>query len=302
VHPAPPSGWIPPQARLQAGLFTTRQALDSGMTRAQVRHRRGTALWIPFAGAALRHRDAAPHQLADAYAACLTWPDAVTCLGAAARVHQLPVATGGPVRAVVPHARGAQLRLVPMRYALADSDVLEIGPLRVTTLERTVFDCVGLLPARSAEELVIWVLTRRILSHAEMSDAVTRRRGAQGNQQRRALLDATRNGAMGVAEQRLHRILHGAGITGWAADRPVQDRFGLVGSADVLFPRERLIIEVDGMAYHGASQFQSDRTRQNRLVLAGYTVLRFTWDDLVSQPRTVAAHIRQALQALRSHG
>jgi very-short-patch-repair endonuclease len=38
-----------------------------------------------------------------------------------------------------------------------------------------------------------------------------------------------------------------------------------------------LVIEVDGWAYHRTpDRFQRDRERQNRLVAAGWTVLRFT--------------------------
>jgi len=254
-----------------------------------------------MAGAALRHRDAADHTLADAFAVHLTWPDAVTCLGTAARFHDLPVVTDGIVHAVVPYQRDPRFRLVPERYALPDADVIELGPLRITGLERTLFDCLGLLPARAAEELLIWVLTRRIVEHAELVDGLERRPGAHGNGQRRALLRATRGGAMGAAEVRLHRILDRAGITGWLPGEPVYDHAGtLIAMADALFPRERLVVEVDGKTYHGETRFQSDRTRQNRLVLAGYTVLRFTWEDLVDRPTRVARQIEDALRGLRT--
>ncbi|MDQ3153549.1 MAG: endonuclease domain-containing protein [Actinomycetota bacterium] len=46
-----------------------------------------------------------------------------------------------------------------------------------------------------------------------------------------------------------------------------------------------LAIEVDGWAWHsGADRFQRDRTRQNQLHLAGWTVLRFTWHDVAHRP------------------
>src|SRR5665647_2706228 len=107
---------------------------------------------------------------------------------------------------------------------------------------------------------------------------------------------------MGRAEQRLHQILDDAGITGWVAGEPVFDSTGaVIAMADIQFPQERLIIEIDGKAYHGESRFQSDRTRQNRLVLAGYTILRFTWEDLVDRPERVARQIQDALRAIRLH-
>jgi len=55
---------------------------------------------------------------------------------------------------------------------------------------------------------------------------------------------------------------------------------------------------VDGWAWHStADRFRADRRRQNALILAGWTVLRFTWDDLVHRPDAVLAQICAALTA-----
>jgi len=269
------------------------------MTPEQVRHRRRTGVWVRFAGAAFRQRDRAPEPWTDAYAVALTWPDGVACLGAAARFHHLPAPAPAPVQANVPHSRRAQLNMRPMRYALDPTDVIRFDDLAVTTLNRTVVDCIGLLPRRAAEELLVWVLTRRILSHDDLCTLIAARPRLVGNHQRHGLLAMTAGGAMSVAEGRLHVILRRAGITGWVTDEPIHDRRGLIGSADVVFPAELLVIEVDGMAYHGAARFQSDRSRQNRLVTAGYTVLRFTWADLVDRPAMVADQIEAALRRAR---
>jgi len=43
-----------------------------------------------------------------------------------------------------------------------------------------------------------------------------------------------------------------------------------------------VVVEIDGwVAHSGKQSFVDDRRRQNRLVRAGYTVLRFTWWDLI---------------------
>lgn len=48
------------------------------------------------------------------------------------------------------------------------------------------------------------------------------------------------------------------------------------------------------MAHHtDVDRFQRDRSRQNTLVGLGWTVLRFTWADLVERPRYVIATIRR---------
>jgi very-short-patch-repair endonuclease len=65
---------------------------------------------------------------------------------------------------------------------------------------------------------------------------------------------------------------------------------------DITFSRQRIAIEIDGRAWHVApDRFHRDRRRQNALVLAGWTVLRFTWRDLAQRPEQVIAEIRAAL-------
>lgn len=49
----------------------------------------------------------------------------------------------------------------------------------------------------------------------------------------------------------------------------------------VLVGRYRIAVELDGYAYHGAlDAFTADRLRQNDLVIAGYSILRFTHDAI----------------------
>lgn len=268
------------------------------MTAEQVRHRRRTGLWVRYAGAALRHRDTTPHEWADADAIALTWPDAVACLASAARLHRLPVPADMPVQAWVPHARAPRGGIAVYQYVLPDAHVMSGGRTRVTTPARTVFDCVGRLPEAAAESMLVWALTRRVVTQHELESLLGGLPGLSGNARRRRLLAMTASGAMSVAESKLHAILHRHGITGWATGQVLRDRIGIIGEADVLFPAALLVIEVDGTAYHGPDRFQADRTRQNRLVAAGFTVLRFTWRDLVDRPASVAAQIRATLARL----
>jgi very-short-patch-repair endonuclease len=72
-----------------------------------------------------------------------------------------------------------------------------------------------------------------------------------------------------------------------------------VATLDLAFPDVLLAIEIDGWAWHGdPERFQRDRRRQNVLVTAGWTVLRFTWADLIERPEHVLATIVHALARL----
>ena len=72
----------------------------------------------------------------------------------------------------------------------------------------------------------------------------------------------------------------------------------LLARADFAYPRERLLIELDGWSAHGTRPaFHADRHRQNALVLAGWTILRFTWADIAESPAAVIAAVHGALAA-----
>ena len=76
---------------------------------------------------------------------------------------------------------------------------------------------------------------------------------------------------------------------------PLRDHVGLfVGRPDLYYPRERLAIEYDGATHR--ESLTADNRRQNRIVIAGYRLLRFTGADVLSSPETVVRLVRQALQ------
>lgn len=291
-----PPRWTPEVAQRQDGVFTAAQALRAGATPAQVRHRREQGVWRVVLGAGLCHGSLDDTPRRRIQAGGLTWPRAVAGFTTAASFHRLPVPHDGLFHAFFDDARPrARAGMLAHLVAVTDDDVLRIGAGAVTTLDRTVLDCIGRLGAEEAERLVAWAATRGILSAALLERAIEMRPRTWGTRAlRRALADVGR-GSLSAAERRLHRLLDRAGLPGWEADVRVEDAAGLIGRVDVLFPAARVAIEVDGYAYHARASFQADRTKQNRLVAAGCTVLRFTWADLTDRPRDVVATVRRAL-------
>jgi very-short-patch-repair endonuclease len=66
--------------------------------------------------------------------------------------------------------------------------------------------------------------------------------------------------------------------------------------ADFLWPRDRLIVELDGYRAHGTrSAFERDRARDVELKLLGYEVVRFTWRQLTSEPAQLLRTLRRLL-------
>ncbi len=70
---------------------------------------------------------------------------------------------------------------------------------------------------------------------------------------------------------------------------------------DFLWPDHRLVVEIDGYAFHsGRRAFERDRRKQTELQDLGFEVLRFTWRQITRQPYWVVARLAARLEARRA--
>jgi hypothetical protein len=145
------------------------------------------------------------------------------------------------------------------------------------------------------------MIARRRVAAEDFSAAIADHAHRQGVRLLRSYLPLVAARAASAAELLARSIFIRYGICGWAANAPVRTIRGAIKSADFLFADVALIVMIDGWAYHGDKRaFQLDRRDQNDLVAAGYTVLRFTWDDLKNHPADVAAQVRDMTLRLRA--
>jgi very-short-patch-repair endonuclease len=67
---------------------------------------------------------------------------------------------------------------------------------------------------------------------------------------------------------------------------------------DFLWREARLVVEVDGYAYHSSRRaFERDRRRDADLQTAGYDVMRITWRQITDEPIAVVARLAQRLSS-----
>jgi hypothetical protein len=67
---------------------------------------------------------------------------------------------------------------------------------------------------------------------------------------------------------------------------------------DALWARQRLVVEMDGFAFHRhRAAFERDRARDAELIAAGYRVVRLTHRRLHDYPEAVAGQLRRLLAA-----
>lgn len=144
-------------------------------------------------------------------------------------------------------------------------------------------------------DIIDRLLRSRQASLADLHLALQLTSRRSGNADRRRFLVDSRSEPWSKAERLGHRILYRAGIVGWIANYQVF-LHGRIYYLDIAFPDVRLCIEIDGRFHEDdLDVFESDRRRQNRLILSGWRVLRFTWSMLVNHPDVVLAEIQAAL-------
>lgn len=73
-----------------------------------------------------------------------------------------------------------------------------------------------------------------------------------------------------------------------------QGRF--IAEVDLAYPELKLAIEIDGYRWHSTpAQKRADEERQNRLILAGWTVLRFSAAEVRHDPEVLATTVSRYL-------
>ncbi len=180
--------------------------------------------------------------------------------------------------------------------------------LSVTTPARTLVDLGAVQSIRVVERCLDAALSRRLVTLHGLRTTLDSvgRRGRRGVGALRALLDE-RSGAAELAESvleaRMLRLCRTHGLPEPVCQHEVRRGNHLVGRIDFAYPADRVAIEVDGYESHASLHaFRHDRTRQNELVGLGWTVLRFTWDDVVHQPARVARVVAGVLRANSNTG
>jgi hypothetical protein len=287
----------PEVAGRQGGVFTAEQAISQGWSPRQVQRRRSAGGWRRVLGDGLTARRGDVDVPARGWAVHLTWPDAVLAGPTAALLHRLPVPGTDDVWVRGPRIRARGVAGLP--GSIDPASHATVDGLPVTSLRASVLDSLVVLPDEAAYDLVAWVFSRGLVDRTDLREATLERFGQRGVCRLQTVVRITSGGAVNRGEGQLHEILRGGGIDGWRAGVAVRDAGGIIAVVDILFDLVRLVIELDGRRAHSdRAAFENDRRRQNRLVNAGFTVLRFTWADLTERPESVVHEVRAALARL----
>ncbi|HKX15259.1 MAG TPA: DUF559 domain-containing protein, partial [Propionibacteriaceae bacterium] len=221
-------------------------------------------------------------------------PDAIFVGAVAARMSFWPDLRVDRIECAVRHSRARQPGFEFTRRNVPSELVVSRSGLRLTSPALTALD----LCATAGGEAIDQALRTRATTLAHLQRAMELTAARVGNRTRRQLLLDSSAEPWSEAERSIHRLLRAAGITGWEANKPVVLR-DLTFYVDIIFRKLKLVIEIDGRLYHTAAEvFETDRRRQNLLVLDGWCVLRFTWAMIEEHPEEVIAMVREAIEML----
>jgi very-short-patch-repair endonuclease len=286
-------------SRRHGGLFTREEAKRCGYTTAEIRHRIRRGDWLPVLGSVLAPA-ALPisTELRD-LAASLAIEGSVLAGPSAARRWRIPV---DDPRTCLYVGRSGHGRLpgVTAWHSMPPADeVRRVDGARVTGRARTIVDCALALPERDAIEMLDLALVRRWISLDDLADQVRRQVGRRGVEKLIRLMRLLADGTRSAAERLAADLFRGHGVRGWKANVPVSGGEGVIGLGDFVFDEVKLVVEIDGLAFHtDPAECGRDRERQNRILGAGWRLLRFTWYDLRYRPQyvidTVVAELARA--------
>ncbi|MFW3172623.1 DUF559 domain-containing protein [Geodermatophilus sp. CPCC 206100] len=229
-------------------------------------------------------------------------PGAVLSHGTAAELWgvQIPLGdrTDHRVHLIVPSGSRAESRRDRQahRVPLAEHEVTRRSSFPVTTPARTWRDLAAVL-----QRPALLAVTDQVLAgwcaRSDLARQLSRRPTGRGVARARDVLPVGDPRAESPMESVLRWLLHDAGLPTPELQYVVRDATGRVlGRADLAWPEHRVLVEFDGDVHRERDVFVNDLRRQNRLVAAGWTVLRFTSADVLGRPDEVVAEIRRALR------
>ncbi len=171
-----------------------------------------------------------------------------------------------------------------------------------TNVARTLFDLGGVLSEFELEGLVHRALSARRVTRSrliERFDALASR-GRVGTAAMRAILDRMPSDQPALeshVEVRIIDVLRRHGVP--LPDRQVVVHIGRANyRLDFAYRDAKVFLEGDGFGIHARRDvFESDRLRQNALVIAGWLPLRYTDRALRLRPSAIASEVRSVVIA-----
>ncbi len=281
----------------QHGVVARAQLLSAGVTSEVVAHRVKTGrLQRLHRGVYLVGPLKAPHTREMAAALACGGSAAVSHRSAAVLWQMLPRGRDEePVEVVVAEGRAGRRPGIRVRHlhTLRFDEVMVRDGIPITTPARTLYDLASTVAERELERALAEGFAQRLVQRSEVLALLDHHMGGAAERRLRELLESGSRIALtrSEAEERFLELTRKARL-------PDPDTNAHVAGyeVDFLWRAARIVVEVDGRAFHSDyRRFESDRRKDAVLVAAGLRVMRVTWHQIVNEPEALLVRLAQAL-------
>jgi hypothetical protein len=293
-----PDRLVAASAERQGGVIAHEQLLRLGLSAREIRRRVQSGRLHPLHRGvyAVGHRAPGP----DA-----PWWRAVLALGgetflshhSAAAAFGLRQSASGLVHVTVRGRNGRERRAgikVHRPLGLPDDEVTSLRGLPITTPARILLDLAA-AKVRDLDRVLDLAEHQRLISFGELHTLLERYPRRPGTRSLKAQL-ARYRGPVDVRSE-LERLVHQLCD---AHDLPLPNVNCVIEGKvrDFYWSHCRLVVEADSYTWHRSpGALNADRERDVELTLAGYRVLRFTYEQVTQRPEYVISAILSALGA-----
>lgn len=189
----------------------------------------------------------------------------------------------------IPQARAGPMGIeVHRSRMLTPLDVTLLDGIPVTSVARTMLDLAAVASRRELARLVDRAERLRVFDLTAVEEVLSRARGRRGARALRTAVAGWRpRDTRSELEDHLADLVEASRLEPPLHNVLVEGERGRY-EVDALWPAPRVIVELDGFAYHRTRRDRErDAEKDADLELAGYRVVRLTWDDVtVRRDRT----------------
>lgn len=185
-------------------------------------------------------------------------------------------------------------RVIHESVCLNTADAAVLSRLAITSPARTWWDLATVFAPEDLLAVTDCIL-RRWCSPWELQKMLSRHVGQRGAVGARRVLRHGDPRAESRMESVTRWLIIESGLPTPELQYTIRAESGsVVARLDLAYPRLKIAIEFDGAVHREAAVFARDLRRQNALVNAGWTILRFSGADVLGRPDAVVAQVREA--------
>ena len=280
----------------QLGLVTRAQLLDAGISRGTIAARVRARRLRPVHRGVYQVGPVAPPRSRELAAVLACGPGSFLSHVTAAALLKFveDACDSAPIHVIPASDRGRRPGICAHRNApLLPDEIAYVDSLPVTNPVRTLIDLASILPLRDVEQAFARGERDGLLRREDLLAGLRRNRTRMGACVLRALLDSETAPALtrSQAEERFLELVRKAQLAAPASNATI----GKV-EVDFYWRKERLVVEVDGYAFHASKRmFEGDRRRDAVLTARGLRIMRVTWHQIMDEPEAVLVRLAQAL-------